>query len=606
MHQSSYENMKKFVQSNFKNLDSKNKSRVLDVGSLDVNGTYRNLFNNDFWIYEGLDMEHGENVDFVPKEPYDWKELKSNTYDLVISGQALEHIEYPWKTFENIERVLKPSALCCIIAPSSGPKHKHPVDCWRFYPDGMKALCKHANLETLSCSIIEQKTEDNSFELWKDIVLVARKKKPSTNSNKTRKFEPITKVKSRLPVNFAPRYESAVTSWHPHRALAFELIKKHKPREIVELGVHYGDSYFTFCQACEELELDTQLYGIDHWQGDEQAGLYGEEVFETVSSYNEEFYPGKSTLLRMDFEEALQRFEDGSVDLLHIDGRHEYESVKKDFENWLPKLKKGGLILIHDILVEREDYGVKKFWEELNKNFFTKIQSEAHGLGVVLIPFDNIEKKSSKIKPDDLLYRNFKNIIKNKTGNLLEVGSRSVCPDSNVRKIDLLENNQLNYTGCDIVSGENVDIVCDAHKLSHHFAHGYFDVVVSNVVFEHLIFPWKVILEINSIMKVGGLLWIWTHPNWPQHELPWDYWRFQKNSFYGLLNEYTGFEIKQVEESYPASIQPKSDLFKGNGISSQVANLGVGVIAEKIGNFQDGLSWDIDIGKIKKIPKQDH
>ena len=383
MHQSSFENMKEFVQSNFKNLDSKNKLRVLDVGSLDVNGSYRNLFDTELWIYEGLDMEHGENVDFVPKEPYDWKELKSNTYDLVISGQALEHIEYPWKTFENIERVLKPSALCCIIAPSSGPEHKHPVDCWRFYPDGMKALCKHANLETLSCSIIEQKTEDNSFELWKDIVLVARRKKPSTNSNKTRKFKPITKVKSKLPVNFAPRYESEVTSWHPHRAFAFELIKKHKPQTIVELGVHYGDSYFTFCQACEELELDTQLFGIDHWLGDEQAGLYGEEVFETVSSYNDEFYAKNSTLLRMDFEEALQQLEDGSVDLLHIDGSHEYESVKKDFENWLPKLKKGGLILIHDILVEREDYGVKKFWEEIALKFYTKTHQEGFGLGII-------------------------------------------------------------------------------------------------------------------------------------------------------------------------------------------------------------------------------
>ena len=166
MHQSSYENMKKFVQSNFKNLDSKKKLRVLDVGSLDVNGSYRNLFDADCWIYEGLDIEYGENVDFVPKDPYDWKELKSNTYDLIISGQALEHIEFPWKTFENIERVLKPSALCCIIAPSSGPEHKHPVDCW-LLSRCMKALSNHSNLETISCSIIEQKTEDNSFELWK-------------------------------------------------------------------------------------------------------------------------------------------------------------------------------------------------------------------------------------------------------------------------------------------------------------------------------------------------------------------------------------------------------------------------------------------------------
>jgi hypothetical protein len=103
-------------------------------------------------------------------------------------------------------------------------------------------------------------------------------------------LKPIPKVTSKLPVNFAPRYETEVTSWHPHREFAYELISQIKPKKIVELGVHYGDSYFTFCQACEELDLDTQLFGIDHWQGDEQAGLYGEEVFETVNSYSEEFY----------------------------------------------------------------------------------------------------------------------------------------------------------------------------------------------------------------------------------------------------------------------------------------------------------------------------
>ena len=108
-------------------------------------------------------------------------------------------------------------------------------------------------------------------------------------------------------------------------------------------------------------------------------------MFEEVSSYNEEFYSGKSTLLRMEFEEALQRFEDGSIDLLHIDGNHEYESVKKDFEKWFPKLKKGGTILVHDILVKREDYGVAKFWEEISKNFFTKIHRKEFGLGVILI-----------------------------------------------------------------------------------------------------------------------------------------------------------------------------------------------------------------------------
>ena len=101
MHQSSYENMKDFVQTNFFNLAPKRILRLLDVGSLDVNGSYRDLFDTEFWSYDGLDMERGKNVDFVPTDPYDWND-QNNTYDLVISGQALEHIEFPWKTLKTL------------------------------------------------------------------------------------------------------------------------------------------------------------------------------------------------------------------------------------------------------------------------------------------------------------------------------------------------------------------------------------------------------------------------------------------------------------------------------------------------------------------------
>ena len=198
-----------------------------------------------------------------------------------------------------------------------------------------------------------------------------------------KKLLPIKRLKSSLPKNFSPRYESEITSWHPHRDFAYELIRSHKPKTIVELGVHYGDSYFTFCQACEELELDTILYGIDHWQGDEQTGFYGNDVFETVSSYNQEFYQDNSTLLRMNFDQALGLFENNSINLLHIDGAHDYESVKKDFDNWLPKVKKGGIIFMHDVLVEREDYGVKNLWEEISQNFEISLHNEGFGLGVI-------------------------------------------------------------------------------------------------------------------------------------------------------------------------------------------------------------------------------
>ena len=96
----------------------------------------------------GLDMTDGKNVDVVAKDPYKFP-LESNSFDLVISGQAFEHIEFPWLTIREIERVLKPGGFAIIIAPSSGAEHRYPNDCWRFYPDGMRALGKWAKLDCM-------------------------------------------------------------------------------------------------------------------------------------------------------------------------------------------------------------------------------------------------------------------------------------------------------------------------------------------------------------------------------------------------------------------------------------------------------------------------
>jgi predicted O-methyltransferase YrrM len=213
----------------------------------------------------------------------------------------------------------------------------------------------------------------------RDVMIEAK----SSPRRKAKKHAPVAKVQSELPPNFSPRYESEITSWHPHRGFAYDLIRELNPQIIVELGVHFGDSYFTFCQACEELELNTQLYGIDHWQGDEQAGFFGDEVFEEVSDYETEFYEENSTLIKTNFDDALGEFSDGSIDLLHIDGSHEYENIRNDFHNWLPKMRKGGKILIHDILVEREDFGVRKFWNEISQTYKTQSHPEGFGLGIV-------------------------------------------------------------------------------------------------------------------------------------------------------------------------------------------------------------------------------
>jgi SAM-dependent methyltransferase len=144
--------MKKFVATHVKATGLE----VLDVGSQAVSGgSYKVIFHNH--KYTGLDMEAGANVDIVVKDPYNWTEVPDGKYDIVVSGQAFEHIEYPWETIRQIERVLKSGGLAIIIAPSQGRIHRWPVDTFRYHPDGMIALGNWAGLETLE-TFIEKKT----------------------------------------------------------------------------------------------------------------------------------------------------------------------------------------------------------------------------------------------------------------------------------------------------------------------------------------------------------------------------------------------------------------------------------------------------------------
>ena len=130
-------------------LTESGKEKILDVGSYDVNGNYRSIFESKGKIYTGLDMTSGPNVDIVPKHAYAWDEIEDNTYDIVISGQALEHIEFFWITMAEIVRVTKKDGLICIIAPNGFEEHRYPVDCWRFFTDGMIAMARFYKLKLI-------------------------------------------------------------------------------------------------------------------------------------------------------------------------------------------------------------------------------------------------------------------------------------------------------------------------------------------------------------------------------------------------------------------------------------------------------------------------
>ncbi len=166
MHTSSLENMKRLATAHLSPASSLD---IIDVGSCDVNGSYKPIFDRPNWRYRGLDVAAGPNVDMIMTDAYRIP-LPARSVDLVISGQAFEHIEYFWITFLEMVRVLRPGGMIFLIAPSRGPEHRYPVDCWRFYPDGYRALARFAGVKLLDVSTDWHTDGPEDSRAWGDTV----------------------------------------------------------------------------------------------------------------------------------------------------------------------------------------------------------------------------------------------------------------------------------------------------------------------------------------------------------------------------------------------------------------------------------------------------
>jgi hypothetical protein len=176
------------------------------------------------------------------------------------------------------------------------------------------------------------------------------------------------------------------STWVDHIAFGYDIVEALRPALVVELGTQSGVSYFTFCQSVRDHALGTRCFAVDTWRGDAHTSTYDESLFQEVEAHNTTQYADFSTLLRMYFAEACQRFDVESIDLLHIDGYHTYDAVRNDFEAWYPKVAPGGIILFHDVVARLHDFGAWRFWDEISPRYETFLFKHGFGLGVLRKP----------------------------------------------------------------------------------------------------------------------------------------------------------------------------------------------------------------------------
>jgi SAM-dependent methyltransferase len=170
MHQTSIDNMKKAV----KLLNLKDKMTVLDVGGrgLGEDRSYYHIFKDLAEMYHIADIVAGENVTHVMPGPYTIPS-SDNFYDLIVSGQTLEHVKNPFRLVAEMKRVLKLNGFMILIAPSSGPRHDL-IDCWRFMDDAFKAIAEETDLTVVEDWIYLE--HPKSARVWNDHVFIGQKR----------------------------------------------------------------------------------------------------------------------------------------------------------------------------------------------------------------------------------------------------------------------------------------------------------------------------------------------------------------------------------------------------------------------------------------------
>jgi 2-polyprenyl-3-methyl-5-hydroxy-6-metoxy-1,4-benzoquinol methylase len=205
--------------------------------------------------------------------------------------------------------------------------------------------------------------------------------------------------------------------------------------------------------------------------------------------------------------------------------------------------------------------------------------------------------------PPGLTLAEFAGRVNRECRNVMEIGSRVVCPDSASKRRFFQPHVQ--YTGFDYYPDANTDVTGDAHRLSSYFPEGTtFDAIFSLSVLEHIAMPWVVAMEINKLLPVGGLAYHSTVFTWPLHESPWDFWRFSHEGLRVLFSPALGFEVITLGMTGPCRMHMEGVLDANIGQSPAHPNYAESnILVRKVRDINpDDFRWNASIAQV--LPEQ--
>jgi SAM-dependent methyltransferase len=125
-------------------------TQVLEIGPDAFPSSYRKLVTTEELVWHSLDITDNPQLTYSRSGENTFP-IEDSAYDVVLAANVLEHVRRPWQWIREAARVCKRGGHIIIVTPISWPYHAAPIDCWRVYPDGMKALLEDTGLEVVQC-----------------------------------------------------------------------------------------------------------------------------------------------------------------------------------------------------------------------------------------------------------------------------------------------------------------------------------------------------------------------------------------------------------------------------------------------------------------------